>query len=134
MTTESEARTDQLTGLANRRAWEESAPRELGRAARHGLSATLALLDVDDLKRLNDTQGHAAGDALLRAVAVRWRAQIRDADLRARVGGDEFALLLVPSQEESGATVVERLGPRRHRRRSWILSIRPYSTACSGVK
>ncbi|MDW5592940.1 sensor domain-containing diguanylate cyclase [Conexibacter stalactiti] len=104
-----EARTDALTGLANRRAWEESAPRELSRAARHGLSVTLALIDLDDFKQLNDTHGHAAGDALLRAVAARWRAALRDADLLARFGGDEFALLLVPSAAESGETIVRRL-------------------------
>lgn len=104
-----EARTDALTGLANRRAWEEAAPRELGRAARHGLAATLALIDLDDFKQLNDRHGHAAGDALLRDVADRWRGALRDADLLARFGGDEFALLLVPSAAESAETIVRRM-------------------------
>ncbi len=104
-----EARTDPLTGLANRRHWQEQAPRELRRAARHGLAATVALIDLDDFKRFNDSNGHAAGDGLLRAVATGWRAQLRESDLLARVGGDEFALLAVASAGEREGIVVERL-------------------------
>ncbi len=104
-----EARTDPLTGLANRRHWQDQAPRDLRRAARHGQTATLALIDLDDFKRFNDTKGHAAGDALLRATAARWRSQLRESDLLARVGGDEFALLAVADAGEDAATVVERL-------------------------
>ncbi|MDO8186347.1 GGDEF domain-containing protein [Conexibacter sp. JD483] len=104
-----EARTDPLTGLANRRHWQDQAARDLRRASRHGLAATLALIDLDDFKRFNDTYGHAAGDELLRTTAANWRAQLRESDLLARVGGDEFALLAVANVGEDLDVVVERL-------------------------
>jgi diguanylate cyclase (GGDEF)-like protein len=88
------ARTDPLTGVANRRAFYERAELELSRARRNPEELTVAYLDVDDFKRINDELGHEAGDDLLRNVAETFLRRIRSTDLVARLGGDEFALLL----------------------------------------
>lgn len=88
------ARTDSLTGLMNRRAFREAAQREIRRAARTGSGLAAAYLDCDNFKSVNDTQGHQAGDRLLRAVGDTLRQNVRAMDLPARMGGDEFALLL----------------------------------------
>lgn len=86
---------DALTPLLNRRALV----RELGRirtfAQRYGSAASLVYFDLDDLKSVNDRFGHAAGDAALKAVAERLRANVRDSDIVGRMGGDEFAVILV---------------------------------------
>jgi diguanylate cyclase (GGDEF)-like protein len=96
------ATTDPLTGVANRRAWETEAARHLARAARTGESLSFAIIDLDDFKRVNDRDGHGAGDALLRELATRWSARLRQADLLGRYGGDEFVLCL-PTTDEEGA-------------------------------
>jgi diguanylate cyclase (GGDEF)-like protein len=104
-----QALTDSLTGLANLRAYQERIEEELLRAQRMGRSLALLLLDVDHLKQMNDTFGHAAGDQLLRAVADVLRGRTRGIDLAARLGGDEFILLL-PETDRAGAMVaLERL-------------------------
>lgn len=87
------ARTDSLTGLPNRRVWNDRIVDELHHAKRSGEPLTIAVIDLDDFKMLNDTQGHAAGDKLLQTVATAWQKQLRDIDLLVRVGGDEFWLL-----------------------------------------
>jgi diguanylate cyclase len=103
------ATTDALTGLANRRSWEDQLTRAIAQAERTHETLSVAVCDVDGLKEINDRRGHAAGDELLRSIADRWRADARAADLIARVGGDEFAVLL-PGADEAGAhDVVERL-------------------------
>ena len=89
-----EARTDGLTGLLNRRAFDEISAHEMARCQRSGLSLALLLIDVDHFKRLNDSWGHLAGDAALRQVADVLRTQTRDSDVLARFGGEEFAILL----------------------------------------
>jgi diguanylate cyclase (GGDEF)-like protein len=89
-----EARTDQLTGLANRRSWGEALDRELGRQRRSGGRLCVLVVDLDHFKRLNDTHGHAAGDAALAAIATVLRTHARKSDVLARVGGEEFALLI----------------------------------------
>jgi diguanylate cyclase (GGDEF)-like protein len=96
------ATTDPLTGVANRRAWEAEAARHLARAARTGEFLSFALIDLDDFKEVNDREGHGAGDALLRELATRWSARLRQADLLGRYGGDEFVLCL-PTTDEEGA-------------------------------
>jgi len=101
------ARTDPLTGLSNRAAFEEFAPRQLALADRHGAPLALLLFDVDQLKGINDTAGHAAGDASLRHVAQALRDCTRKSDLAVRLSGDEFALLL-PQTTSSGAAAVAR--------------------------
>lgn len=104
-----QAFADGLTGLLNRQALDRMLPRELAAAARQGRPLTLAMIDVDHLKPINDTWGHAAGDRALRAVATAISASLRQSDLAFRLGGDEFMLLL-PATDEAGAmTVVERI-------------------------
>jgi diguanylate cyclase (GGDEF)-like protein len=88
------ARTDPLTELSNRRAWQDELSRELARAARNGQQLSIGLVDLDELKAFNDRWGHAAGDRLLHTAAVRWRRRLRLTDLLARIGGDEFAITL----------------------------------------
>jgi diguanylate cyclase (GGDEF)-like protein len=103
------ARTDELTGLPNRRAWEEELPRELLRAKREGSPLCVAMLDVDGLKRVNDTHGHHAGDQLLKQNAAAWSSAMRQVDLLARYGGDEFAAILPGCGMEGAQKIVERL-------------------------
>ncbi|WP_217915692.1 diguanylate cyclase [Miltoncostaea marina] len=88
------AATDHLTGLANHRAFQERLAQEVVRAGRHGRRVSLAVLDLDHFKRVNDDLGHQAGDAVLREAARRLAALTRAGDLIARVGGDEFAWLM----------------------------------------
>jgi diguanylate cyclase (GGDEF)-like protein len=103
------ASIDALTGLANRRSWDDQLTRAIAHAERTHETLSVAVCDVDGLKEINDRGGHAAGDELLRGIAERWRADARAADLIARIGGDEFAVLL-PGADEAGAQdVVERL-------------------------
>jgi diguanylate cyclase (GGDEF)-like protein len=106
---QSTARTDPLTGLPNRRVWDEDLARELARAQRHGGSLCLALLDLDHFKAYNDTYGHQAGDELLALAATAWRPELRTTDTIARYGGEEFAVLLPHSDEAGALSVVERL-------------------------
>lgn len=106
---ESLALTDQLTGLPNRRAWEDTLDRELARAARDGLPVCVAVLDVDGFKRYNDDRGHLAGDALLHQAAEAWRSELRGGDVLARYGGDEFAALIPGRALDTAVVVLERL-------------------------
>ncbi|MGY1753717.1 GGDEF domain-containing protein [Blastococcus sp. SYSU D01042] len=96
------ADTDALTGVANRRAWEEQASRHLARALRSGEPLSIAILDLDDFKLVNDQQGHGAGDTLLQELAAGWTSRLRHADLLGRYGGDEFVLCL-PATDRAGA-------------------------------
>jgi diguanylate cyclase (GGDEF)-like protein len=90
-----QAREDALTGLANRRYFDEAVQREVARCRRSGAGFALVTLDLDNFKQVNDRFGHAAGDQLLSEVSRRLGSFIRKTDLAARMGGDEFALLLV---------------------------------------
>lgn len=101
--------TDFLTGLPNRRAFFEAAEPELARARRHGFSLVLMLLDVDHFKRVNDTVGHGGGDQALVAVASTLRQSMRQGDLVARLGGEEFVALLSHCQPEDGLRFAERV-------------------------
>jgi diguanylate cyclase (GGDEF)-like protein len=106
---EAEALVDELTGLFNRRGWDRLVEREETRSARYAHGATVVMMDVDGLKGVNDRQGHAAGDALLVAVADALRSVIRDHDVAARLGGDEFALLAVEYDDDGRFGLRERL-------------------------
>ncbi len=99
------ARTDSLTAVANRRAFREQLGHEIERCRRFGQSFTLAYIDVDGFKAVNDRLGHQSGDELLQAVAHTLANGIRKVDLAARLGGDEFALLL-PGTDGVGAAVL----------------------------
>jgi diguanylate cyclase (GGDEF)-like protein len=103
------ASTDPLTGLANRRAWDDALPRELARSTRFGTPVAIALLDLDDFKGHNDEHGHQGGDVLLKEAAALWLDELRDSDLLARYGGEEFALLLPDCGEADVRTVVEKV-------------------------
>jgi diguanylate cyclase (GGDEF)-like protein/PAS domain S-box-containing protein len=103
------ALTDQLTGLPNRRAWEEGLQRELARADREGDSVCVAVIDLDYFKRFNDEHGHQAGDAFLFEAARAWHTQLRASDLLARYGGEEFAAAIPALPPATAVAVVERL-------------------------
>ena len=99
------ALTDPLTGLKNRRAFQEAAGAEIERARRHGRPLTVALLDLDGLKQVNDTLGHEAGDKALVGVGDVLRRRLRVVDVVARLGGDEFALLLPETAASEADTI-----------------------------
>ena len=96
------SRLDPLTGLANRRAFYEGAELERQRAVRYGRNLSMAYIDLDNFKQVNDNFGHKAGDQLLVTVAIILRSDLRPSDLAARLGGDEFAVVL-PETDELGA-------------------------------
>ncbi|HEX5307953.1 MAG TPA: GGDEF domain-containing protein [Solirubrobacteraceae bacterium] len=110
------ASTDALTGLPNRRAWDTRLREALLKRA----PTTLAMLDLDHFKQYNDSHGHPAGDRLLRETAAAWREELRSGDFLARIGGEEFALLLPETSAGDAAAVVERLRERM-----------PYGQTCS---
>lgn len=103
------ARTDPLTGLLNRRGFEEVTAREIARAARLGSPLTLAYIDLDDFKAINDTHGHAAGDRVLHTTARVMDLVLRGIDVTGRIGGDEFVLAMPDTDAEAATTTLERL-------------------------
>ena len=117
----SAADTDPLTGVANRRAWEAEASRHLARALRTGEPLSIAILDLDDFKQVNDREGHGAGDALLRDLASGWTTRLRHADLLGRYGGDEFVLCL-PATDTGGAVELLAQLEETHRFR-WTVGL-----------
>jgi diguanylate cyclase (GGDEF)-like protein/PAS domain S-box-containing protein len=100
---------DSLTGLLNRRAIEKRLEEEIARAKGDGTSLSLALFDLDSFKEYNDTRGHLAGDAMLCRLAASWLEQVREADVIARWGGEEFMVLLPGCDLERARPIVERL-------------------------
>ena len=114
------AHHDALTGVANRRLFEQELPRELARAKRNGTPVCLLALDLDHFKAYNDLKGHVAGDRLLKSAASAWSEALRTADLIARLGGDEFVVLLPDCSPEEAERVAGRLA-----------SVVPLGEACS---
>ncbi len=101
--------TDQLTGLLNRRGFEERFEEELRRGAHDDLSVSVVVCDCDGLKTMNDLRGHEMGDAMLELIASCLRTHKRASDVAARVGGDEFAVLLPDTSIETALAVAERI-------------------------
>jgi diguanylate cyclase (GGDEF)-like protein len=104
-----EARTDPLTGIGNRKAFDERLQFLSALSHRHQTPFALVLIDVNDLKGVNDRDGHSAGDELLRRLSSALRESIRESDLVARLGGDEFAILLPQTTLEGAQALVSRL-------------------------
>jgi len=104
-----QATHDALTGLANYREFVDTLEREIGRAERSRHSFTVMLLDLDDLKRINDRLGHLAGNRALKRLAARIKDHGRSTDLAARYGGDEFAVILIESDLRMAEQVAERI-------------------------
>ena len=111
-----EAQTDPLTGLPNRRAWDA----QVKRVHSEGGELVIAMIDFDHFKRFNDSYGHPAGDRLLKETAAAWRDQLRTGDLLARLGGEEFGLLLRDCDPEIATEVTDRL--RRSVSENWTCS------------
>ncbi|HEX2087856.1 MAG TPA: sensor domain-containing diguanylate cyclase [Solirubrobacteraceae bacterium] len=104
-----QARTDELTALPNRRAWDEAVVREMSRAQRTGRPLCMALVDLDHFKAYNDAHGHQAGDAHLRRTAAAWRRELRAIDVLARYGGEEFGVLLPDCDIAEAREVIDRV-------------------------
>lgn len=107
------SRRDEVTNLYNQRYFMERLDEEFRRALRYGSPLSLLIADLDDFKSFNDTRGHLVGNELLRQVANVFRQGVRDIDIAARYGGDEFVVLLPQTEGEQAARLAERL-------RSWI--------------
>ncbi|OLB85901.1 MAG: hypothetical protein AUI15_31960 [Actinobacteria bacterium 13_2_20CM_2_66_6] len=104
-----EARTDHLTGLANRREFERVMEREVALAERHGRQLTVMMVDVDNLKKINDRHGHGAGDDALRLVAQELQRVVRASDVCGRLGGDEFGVAMPETDLHRAREVGRRL-------------------------
>lgn len=122
--------SDDLTGLLNRNGLRSSLAREIARARRTGRPLALVVVNVDGLKQVNDILGHASGDRLLTDLTAAWTAALRAEDLVARVGGDEFVIVMPDTTTETARAVVERLravrGPARGTRWSaGVATLRP---------
>jgi diguanylate cyclase (GGDEF)-like protein len=103
------SRQDPLTGIANRRSFDERAAIEFSRARRFGHKLSLAMLDIDHFKRINDRWGHAAGDRVLKKLCESVQSELREVDLLARIGGEEFAVLIPDTDLEGAFQLAERL-------------------------
>jgi diguanylate cyclase (GGDEF)-like protein len=101
--------TDGLTGLYNHRYFKEHLEQELYRASRHQSRVSVVMVDIDHFKKFNDTYGHPAGDAILRAIARLLKENIRKIDIAARYGGEEFCLVLVETPKAAAVVVAEKV-------------------------
>ncbi|HUW40049.1 MAG TPA: diguanylate cyclase [Rectinemataceae bacterium] len=120
---------DELTGLGNRRSFDILAAQQMKMISRNGKDAVIVYIDIDDFKSINDNYGHAEGDRALREAADMLREGFRSSDIIARIGGDEFAVLILDSDEATAASLVARLmaaAARRNARRA-----RPYDIVFS---
>jgi diguanylate cyclase (GGDEF)-like protein len=101
--------TDPLTGLFNRRYFEERFLEELHRSDRHGLTFSLAMIDIDDFKLFNDSEGHLAGDEVLKCIANIAKDCLRVSDVIARFGGEEFVVIMPQTMKNEALQVTERI-------------------------
>lgn len=104
-----QVRQDSLTGLANRRVFDEQIPPLLASARRHGFPVTLCSMDLDKFKQVNDQLGHAEGDKVLRQVALTFAKMVRGSDILVRMGGDEFLLVLPYTDSQAAHYLAQRL-------------------------
>ncbi len=104
-----QSQTDSLTGLFNRRRMYQLAEQELARIKRYGGSMGLILIDLDHFKKINDTHGHPAGDAVLKAFADLLIQEVRESDIAVRIGGEEFAIIMPDSDNSSAYALAERI-------------------------
>lgn len=119
------ARSDFLTGAANSRSFFEVANTELGRARRYARPFSVAHIDVDNFKTINDTLGHQVGDELLRVIVATIRTNLRETDLLARLGGDEFVVLFPETGKEESLVAIQKLHGHLSdevKRRNWPVS------------
>ena len=117
----SETHVDSLTGLLNRKGLLDRAYVERARAIRNERPISVAMIDLDRFKQINDTRGHSAGDHVLRALAGQWKTRLRESDIIARLGGDEFVVVLPDTDAETGRGVMERLNGHSSHPWSWGL-------------
>lgn len=103
------SRTDGLTGLLNRKAWETELIKEYRRFVRHHHTCSMVMFDIDHFKKINDTYGHPAGDEVIRQTAAALHNKLRDIDIAGRYGGEEFAIILLDTNAEGAQLVAERL-------------------------
>ncbi len=129
-TLQAERHRDPLTGLPNRGAFTSALALEMERTRRTGAPVSLAILDVDDFKRFNDTYGHPCGDAVLGAVAHTLQTSVRRLDTAARLGGEEFALILPATSRARAMGMVERI-LAAIRQTSILWEGKPLSVTCS---
>jgi diguanylate cyclase (GGDEF)-like protein len=106
---ERQSLTDPLTGLPNRRAFHEHLHAEIARAKRNRSNLVLVYLDLDHFKHFNDTHGHPAGDQFLRDAALQWQAIMRPSDVIARIGGEEFAIVMPGCTDRDAQLLIDRV-------------------------
>lgn len=122
-------RQDHLTGLPNRRGWDDHLTREIARVARTGRPLSVAVLDLDRFKVFNDTHGHLVGDQLLKAAASAWSGALRSSDLLARWGGEEFVVLMPETTTDDAESVVVRMAERTPMDQTFSAGVVTVSTA-----
>ena len=124
------AATDHLTGIANRRQFRERLDEEFNRADRYHESLSLVMLDLDHFKQVNDEYGHDVGDQVLVELTEQIKSQIREIDLFARWGGEEFLIMLPETDRDTARTMVERI---RHHVESHAFGQPPHITISLGL-
>jgi diguanylate cyclase (GGDEF)-like protein len=128
------AMRDQLTGLPNRRAWEERFEHELRAAARSGRTLSVAAIDIDGLKLVNDTFGHAYGDRVIERCAHAWARALRETDFIARIGGDEFLAVLPACSVLEAEIVVRRMAASAAPEQPFSIGIATWDGTESGTQ
>ncbi len=129
------AGTDDLTDVANRRSFHEALRRHSAAAERYGVPLSLLLLDIDDFKEINDSYGHERGDEVLRSFAAGLKARVRESDVVARIGGDEFAILLPQTTKDEAEALARDLAEQTTRMRvdPFSLDVSIGVASCSGA-